>query len=173
MNYEAVRRVVEEEVLKALASSRAAGRIRRAVVSESQVVAAWRRGSRALSIAPGGIVTPAARERAAHLGVAIEETAVPPRNPREVEAVVEAVMAKVIGELGDRPRAATIGAPGKEQAGRPTAPVPPRRARRVVTAADVDAARFRDKVLRVDRRARVTPLAWDTAEKLGIRIVRE
>lgn len=162
MNYEAVRRVVEEEVLKALASSRAAGRIRRAVVSESQVVAAWRRGSRALSIVPGGIVTPAARERAAHLGVTIEETAVPPRNPREVEAVVEAVMASVIGELGDRPRAE-----------RPTVPVPPQRARRVITAADVEAARFRDKVLRVDRRARVTPLAWDVAEKHGVRIVRD
>lgn len=161
MNYEEIRKFVEEEVLRALSSARSGVRIRRSVLSESQVVLAWRRGSRTLAIVPGGIITPAARERAAHLGVSLQETAVPPRRPQDVEAVVEAVMAQVIASLGGRPRAERAEA------------VSPHRGRRLVTAADVEQARFRDNVLRVEKRARVTPLAWDVAEKHGVRIVRE
>ncbi len=161
MNYEEIRRFVEEEVLRSLSSARSGVRIRRSVLSESQVVAAWRRGSRTLAVAAGGIITPAARERAAHLGVSLQETVVPPRRPKDVEAVVEAVLAQVIASLDGRPRAE-----------RP-APTGAVSVRRLVTAADVEQARFRDNVLRVGKRARVTPLAWDVAEKYGVRIVRE
>lgn len=159
MNYEEVRRVVEEEVLKALGAARNVGRIRRVAVTEWQVVAAWRRGSRLLEITPGALITPAARDRASSLGMALREVVLPPSQPREVRAVIEAVMSSVIAEIEDRPRAAR------------TSPPLLCSSRRFITASDIELARFRDNTLTVDHKTRITPLALDLAAKYGIKIL--
>lgn len=158
MNLEAIRRIVEEEVVKSLSAARSTPRLKRPVVSESMIVAARRRGSAALEITPGSIVTPAARERAAALGVAIHETKIPPASACS-RAYIEAVMAKVVAGLE----------------GRAPAPLPETfRAKRLITARDVELLRFRDHpVITLDKGVRITPLARDLAERNGIRIVEE
>lgn len=159
MNLELIRRIVEEEVVKALSSARATVRVRRPVVAEALVVAAWRRGSKSLSVPPGAIVTPAARERAGSLGVVIEETKTPHASP-EARAVIEAVMAKVVAELAARPRGAAPSAAAKVGL-------------RLVTADFIEQCRFNTKVLTIGKKTRVTPLARELARAYGVRIVVE
>jgi hypothetical protein len=158
MNLEAIRRIVEEEVTRSLSAARSTPRLRRPVVSESMIVAARRRGSAAIEVTPGSIVTPAARERAASLGVAIHETKIPPASAC-ARTVIEAVMAKVVAELE----------------GRAASPLPSAlRAKRLITARDVELLRFRDHpVITLVKGVRITPLARDLAESNGIRIVEE
>lgn len=142
--------------MKNLSAAKSTPRIRRPVVAESMIIAARRRGSRSIEITPGSIVTPAARERAAAIGIAIHETKVS-SSTACVRAHVEAVMARVIAELE----------------GRTPSPAPESlRSRRLITAHDVELLRFRDHpVITLARGVRITPLARDLAETHGIRIV--
>ncbi len=157
MDYDAIRRVVEEEVVKTLSQAPSTPRLRRPVVAESMIVAARRRGAREIEVTPGAIVTPAARDRAASLGLVIRETRSVARPARDVEALVEQVMAAVTAELSGR-RPAPILAPAR---------------RRLVTAREIELARFRHEEIRLGRKDRITPLARDLAERLGVRIVEE
>jgi hypothetical protein len=157
MDYGAIRRIVEEEVLKNLSSAPRTPRLRRPVVAEAMIVSAWKRGARSLEITPGALVTPAARDRAKSLGVAIEETRISGRTQAEVAAVVDAVMAVVAAQIEGRPR---------------TAPAPASvGGRRVVTAREIEILRWKESVLKVDAKTRITPLARDLAESYGIKIV--
>ncbi|MEK8023384.1 MAG: hypothetical protein AAB229_06185 [Candidatus Hydrogenedentota bacterium] len=160
MNLDLIRKIVEEEVMKSLSSAKSSVRIRRPVVSEAMIVAARRRGSRSLQIPPGAIVTPAARERAGALGIAIEET-MRTRETPESRAVTEAVMAAVVGALSKRPHpAASPASPGMI-------------VKKLVTAADLELWRFNTKVITVGRKTLVTPLARELAGKYGVRIIAE
>ena len=152
MDYAAIRRIVEEEVLKHASRGPSNARVRRPVVAEGMVFAVWRRGARELAVTPGALVTPAARERATRLGVSIVETMTPSHPGAETERLVEAVMAAVAAQLAGRSRPA------------PAISALPR----FVTAADVERARLRHPEIRIGERTRITPLARDLAEKHGV-----
>lgn len=156
MNYELIRTIVEEEVIKALSSAKSTVRVRRPVVSEAMIVAAWRRGSKSLPITPGAIITPAARERAKALGLAIDEIKVPAASP-EVGPVVEAVMAAVVAQISGRPTFMRASATNRKV---------------LITAKDIELCRFNTKVLTVGTRTRITPLARELAERYGVKIVQ-
>jgi len=156
MNLEAIRRIVEEEVTKSLSAARSTPRLKRPIVSESMIVAARRRGSAAIEVTPGSIVTPAARERAAALGIAIHATKIPPASTC-ARAYIEAVMARVVAEFEGRT---------------PSSPPTAFRVKRLITAREIELLRFREHpVITLGKGVRITPLARDLAEKNGIRIV--
>lgn len=158
MDFEVVRRIVTEEVLKHLGSARSTVRVRRPVVTEAMIVAARRRGSSTVAATPGAIITPAAVERARNLGISIEHTKLPASRAPEATAVIEAVMAAVITEIGRRPRASARPSSGS---------------RRLVTADDVELMHERhSKSMTLTPGARMTPLANDLALKYGIKIER-
>lgn len=162
MNVEALRRLVEEEVSRALGGARG----RPGAVTEEMVVAARRRGAGALEHPPGALVTPAARERARDLRIEIRETpgAVCPVERRRV---VEAVMAAVLARLRGRPNPRRARSWGQDSPVRA-----PRRGRPLVTAEAVRAAAAAGEPLRAPRGAILTPGAADEAARLGVRIDR-
>lgn len=100
MDLEAVRRIVEEEVVRALAAKGASssGRRRRPLLLERDVEEARRRGLSTVRIEKHGIVTPAAADRAKDLGVAIERVeAAPPAS--EVAPLVDEVLRRLLDAL--------------------------------------------------------------------------
>lgn len=153
MNYETIRRYVEEEVLKQLSKAPVTKRVRRPVVSEEKIVAAWRRGSRLIKVTPGSIITPAARDRAGALGVEIREELIQSQDRPENRATVEAVMAAVIAELERRPRAEARRIPSKK----------------LITAADVEYYRMKAGVVQINKQTKITPLARDLARRYGVK----
>jgi len=154
VNYGEIRRIVEEEIRRHVSRAPSNARVRRPVITENLIVQSWRRGARELEVTPGAVITPAARERARRLGVHILETMTAPETSPSMTRLAESVMAAVMAELENRPRAEARHVPS----------------RRVLTAADVELARMNEPVIAVGRKTRVTPLARDLVEKYGLKI---
>jgi len=161
MDYVTIRRVVEEEVVKSLSSATATPRIKRPVVSESMVAQAKRRGSKVLEIPPGAIITPAARDRAETLGIKITQTLSADLNSRDAAMLAEAVMSSVVAYLSRTeslvPKINPVSAND----------------RKLITASDIDKIMLGEKVIRLSKKDRITPLARDNAERSGVRIIEE
>lgn len=160
VDLERIRRLVEAEVDRALAGARA----RRPLVTEEMVEAARRRGAGLVEHPPGAIVTPAARGRARDLGVEVRE--VPGDSglsPEERRAAVEAVLEAVLARLRRRPAVARAraapSAPGRAGGRRP-----------LVTVEGIRAAAGRGESIRLPPGAIVTPAARDEARARGVRI---
>ncbi|RMH57764.1 MAG: hypothetical protein D6679_05890 [Candidatus Hydrogenedentota bacterium] len=161
MDLELIRRVVEEEVRRAVHGRRTGRRIKRPVVSEEMVNAARRRKAAVIEIPANALITPAARERAKTLGISFRQEPVPRIEDAETRELIEAVFAAVVEEIGRR----------RERTGRVAASIDPM-GKKVVTAEDVRSARSRGGVIRLLPGGRVTPLAADLAREYGVRIER-
>lgn len=181
MEYETIRRIVEEEVLKALSNSPSTPRLKRPVISESMILQAKRRGSKLIEIPPAALITPAARDRADTLGIKIKTAVTANYKSQDVIMMIEAVMSSVAAYLNKNNPSIyqTVGAIYEEsqtqsQTETHYTSLSYRHRindRKLITTRDIENARLGDRVIKLNKKDIITPLARDLAEKIGVKIV--
>lgn len=164
MTTDNLRALVEAEVAKALARRRRPSRTKRVLVTERDVEGARKRGTAALDVPEGALLTPAARDRAKDLGLSIRFVAATLVADSETRALVDAVLDRVASALARRAPRNAPPVTGEDAAGRVHFPG------RVLTLAA--AKGIRAAVLVVGKRTAVTPAAWDDLRDRGVEVLR-